>query len=122
MDITKALEHGWPGAQWKMLDEDIDKLEWIGPGAKPLLAEIEAAWADYTGKRQAKSARAEKIKALSAAIGDPGSDTFEAQALDYLAQLKTGMEALFVAAGVSVPKDLADKWDAIDAVTRTKQA
>ena len=45
-DIAVTLTQAWPGAQWSLRGNDYDTLEWNGPGEKPTLVELEAAWPD----------------------------------------------------------------------------
>jgi hypothetical protein len=44
MDISKALLHGWPGAQWMINGESYDGLTWLDGPPKPTLDEIISAW------------------------------------------------------------------------------
>lgn len=44
MDIANALLSGFPGTKWKLEGNDYAKLDWFGPGEKPTLEELEAAW------------------------------------------------------------------------------
>ena len=46
MDITKALNHGWPNAQWTLNGDTIDGLTWIGESPAPTLQEVQNAWED----------------------------------------------------------------------------
>ncbi len=41
-EFTAKLIAGWPGAEWVLPSDDLDALEWFGPGSQPSLAEIEA--------------------------------------------------------------------------------
>lgn len=43
-DIAVTLTNAWPGAQWSLRGNDYATLEWHGPGEKPTLEELEAAW------------------------------------------------------------------------------
>lgn len=44
MDISNILTIIRPGSQWTLNGETYSGLEWFGPGEKPTLAELEAAW------------------------------------------------------------------------------
>jgi len=44
MNIPACLEYLSPGAEWSLTQNDYATLKWIGPGEKPILAELEAAW------------------------------------------------------------------------------
>lgn len=44
MDISKAIQHIRPGAQWSLHGNDYDTLVWHGPGEKPTLQELQEAW------------------------------------------------------------------------------
>jgi hypothetical protein len=46
MNIPACLEHLRPGAEWGLTENDYASLEWIGPGEKPMLGEIEVAWGE----------------------------------------------------------------------------
>lgn len=46
MNISSILAYGWPSAQWSITGNDLATLVWHGPGERPSLAEIEAAWPD----------------------------------------------------------------------------
>lgn len=46
MDLPKCLMYLRPEAQWSLRGNDYATLEWHGPGDKPTLAELEAAWPD----------------------------------------------------------------------------
>jgi len=43
MDIPKVVQHIRPGAEWSCGDT-YNTLAWHGPGEKPTLAELQAAW------------------------------------------------------------------------------
>lgn len=44
MNIADTLVFLRPNAQWTLIRNEYDTLEWIGPGAKPTLAELQVAW------------------------------------------------------------------------------
>jgi len=44
MDISKILPIIRPTSQWTLNGETYSGLEWFGPGERPTLAELEAAW------------------------------------------------------------------------------
>lgn len=46
MNIAAALVYLFPDAQWTLSGNDYSDLLWYGPGEKPTLAQIEAAWPD----------------------------------------------------------------------------
>lgn len=44
MDLSLAIAHAYPSAEWSLSGNDYDTLIWHGPGEKPTLADIQAAW------------------------------------------------------------------------------
>jgi hypothetical protein len=44
MDLSLAIAHAYPFAEWSLSGNDYDTLIWHGPGAKPTLLDLEAAW------------------------------------------------------------------------------
>lgn len=44
MDLSLAIAHAYPSAEWSLSGNDYDKLVWYGPGEKPTLAELQTAW------------------------------------------------------------------------------
>jgi hypothetical protein len=44
MDLSAAITHARPLAEWSLSGNDYDALIWHGPGEKPTLAELQAAW------------------------------------------------------------------------------
>ena len=44
MDITQALQVGWPQGKWSLVGNDYSGLTWIGPGNPPTLEELQVAW------------------------------------------------------------------------------
>lgn len=44
MDLSLAISYAYPSAEWSLSGNDYDTLIWHGPGEKPTLAEIQAAW------------------------------------------------------------------------------
>jgi hypothetical protein len=44
MDISRALQEGWPEGKWSLIGNDYSGLTWIGPGEPPTMEELEAAW------------------------------------------------------------------------------
>lgn len=44
MDISLAISYAYPSAEWSLSGNDYDTLIWHGPGEKPTLAELQAAW------------------------------------------------------------------------------
>ena len=44
MDISLAISYAYPSAEWSLSGNDYDTLIWHGPGEKPILADIQAAW------------------------------------------------------------------------------
>lgn len=45
MKLDEALNFARPGSQWAITANDYDSLDWRGPGEKPTLEELQAAWA-----------------------------------------------------------------------------
>ncbi len=67
-EFTAKLIAGWPGAEWVLPSDDFDALEWVGPGDKPSLAEIEAVVVQPPGPavedyKRAIEARVEAVAA-----------------------------------------------------------
>lgn len=44
MDLSLAITHAYPSAEWSLSGNDYDTLIWHGPGEKPTLAELQTAW------------------------------------------------------------------------------
>jgi hypothetical protein len=44
MDLSLAISYAYPSAEWSLSGNDYDTLIWHGPGEKPTLAELQAAW------------------------------------------------------------------------------
>jgi hypothetical protein len=44
MDLSKAIFHARPGAQWSLSGNDLSTLDWRGPGEPPTMEELQAAW------------------------------------------------------------------------------
>lgn len=44
MDLSLAIAHAHPSAEWSLSGNDYDTLVWHGPSPKPTLAELQAAW------------------------------------------------------------------------------
>jgi len=44
MDLSLAIAHAYPSAEWSLSGNDYDTLVWHGPGVKPTLVDLEAAW------------------------------------------------------------------------------
>jgi hypothetical protein len=44
MDLSAAITHAYPSAEWSLSGNDYDTLIWYGPGEKPTLAALQAAW------------------------------------------------------------------------------
>jgi hypothetical protein len=44
MDLSLAIAYAYPSAEWSLSGNDYDTLVWHGPGLKPTLADIQAAW------------------------------------------------------------------------------
>ena len=44
MDLSLAIAHAYPSAEWSLSGNDYDNLVWHGPNPKPTLAELQAAW------------------------------------------------------------------------------
>lgn len=51
MDLTKALAHLIPGAQWMLFDNSYERLQWNDPRPKPTLQELEAAWDELSAPK-----------------------------------------------------------------------
>lgn len=55
MNLTLALTSAYPGAQWSCsggtTDEQYASLKWGGPGNKPTLDELKAAWAELNAPK-----------------------------------------------------------------------
>jgi hypothetical protein len=51
MNLTSALSHARPNAQWSLSGNDYATLQWIGPGEPPTLEELEAAWAQLEARK-----------------------------------------------------------------------
>jgi hypothetical protein len=45
MNLSLALSHARPGAQWSLTNDDLSTLDWQGPGDPPTMEELELAWA-----------------------------------------------------------------------------
>lgn len=50
MDLSLAISYGYPAAQWSLSGNDYNTLVWHGPGKKPTLADLQAAWASMPPK------------------------------------------------------------------------
>lgn len=44
MNIDEAISLARPNAAWSLTNNDYSTLEWIGPGDKPSLEELQTAW------------------------------------------------------------------------------
>ena len=44
MDLSLAIAYAYPSAEWSLSGNDYDTLIWHGPGEKPTLSDIQAAW------------------------------------------------------------------------------
>ena len=44
MDLSLAIAHAYPSAEWSLSGNDYDNLVWHGPNPKPTLTELQAAW------------------------------------------------------------------------------
>ena len=44
MDISQALQIGWPQGKWSLVGNNYSGLTWIGPGEQPTMEELQAAW------------------------------------------------------------------------------
>lgn len=72
MDISAVLLSNFPDAQWVLDGDTYEGLTWIGPGAKPSEAELEAAWpqvaaaiaASEAARVAARQSAIDKFKAL----------------------------------------------------------
>jgi hypothetical protein len=51
MDISAAIAHARPNAQWSLSGNDSATLQWIGPGEPPTMEELEAAWAQLKARK-----------------------------------------------------------------------
>jgi hypothetical protein len=51
MDISRAISHARPGAQWSLSGDDYSTLQWIGPGEPPTMEELEAAWSQLEARK-----------------------------------------------------------------------
>jgi len=51
MNLTLAIAHARPAAQWSLTGDDYATLQWIGPGEPPTMEELEAAWAQLEARK-----------------------------------------------------------------------
>jgi hypothetical protein len=51
MNLTEALSHLRPEAQFEMRPDDFTSLVWHGPGVPPTLEELEAAWVQLKARK-----------------------------------------------------------------------
>lgn len=51
MNLTIAIAHARPAAQWSLSGDNYATLQWIGPGEPPTLEELEAAWAQLEARK-----------------------------------------------------------------------
>jgi hypothetical protein len=51
MDLSLAISHARPDAQWSLSGNDYSTLQWHGPGDPPTLEELEAAWAQLEARK-----------------------------------------------------------------------
>jgi len=51
MDLSLAISHARPDAQWSLSGDDYATLQWIGPGEPPTMEELEAAWAQLEARK-----------------------------------------------------------------------
>jgi len=67
MDIPKVVQHIRPGAEWSCGDT-YESLTWNGPGKKPTLADIQAAWESMPAPPVVVSFRALAFALLQAGL------------------------------------------------------
>jgi hypothetical protein len=51
MNLTAAIAHARPAAQWSLSGNDYADLQWIGPGEPPTLEELQTAWAALQARK-----------------------------------------------------------------------
>jgi hypothetical protein len=51
MNLSLAISHARPNAQWSLFGNDYATLQWIGPGEPPTMEELEAAWAQLEARK-----------------------------------------------------------------------
>jgi hypothetical protein len=51
MDLSLAISHGRPDAQWSLSGNDYSTLQWFGSGEPPTLEELQAAWAQLEARK-----------------------------------------------------------------------
>jgi hypothetical protein len=77
MNLSLALSHARPGAQWSLTNDDLSTLDWRGPGDPPTMEELEAAWAQIKDRKGwptvaefwAEFSDSEKLSILDSTIG-----------------------------------------------------
>jgi hypothetical protein len=73
MDIVQTVTNKYPGAEWTLIGNEYEGLDWLDDSPKPTQAELEAAWADLqetaAAEAEAKIAARESALAKLAALG-----------------------------------------------------
>ena len=63
MDIPKALNHGFPGLEWNLINDTYEGLS-VSNGDKPTEEELLQCWQEYTVKRDGEKYKEDRRKAI----------------------------------------------------------
>jgi hypothetical protein len=66
VDISLILVKKYPGAEWTLVGNDYDGLEWLDGSPKPTKSKLESEWAGVQAKIAAEAQ--EKVDAKASAI------------------------------------------------------